>query len=77
MTVQPPSDVVPVLGEVVVRLDRSGERLRWNTLIDPQHSVGLTQFVERGVRDVAEWQGRWLVLQDWQRGVVPCCPRDA
>lgn len=74
---QPPSDVVPILGEVVVRLGRSGERLRGNALIDPQHSVGLKQFVGRGVRDVAEWQGRWLVLRGWQRGVVRCCPRDA
>ena len=70
------ADEVPVLSEVVVRLARPEERLRWDRLMDEHHYLGFKQFAGRGLRYVAEWQGRWLALVGWQTGVFQCRPRD-
>ena len=48
------ADEVPVLSEVVVRLARPEERLRWDRLMDEHHYLGFKQFAGRGLRYVAE-----------------------
>ncbi len=62
--------------EVVVRLARADERLRWDTLMDAQHPLGFKQFAGRGLRYVAEWRGQWLALLGWQTGAFQCRPRE-
>ena len=66
---------VPVVSEVVVRLARPEERLRWDQLMDTHHELGFKQFAGRGLRYVAEWRGQWLALVGWQTGVFQCRPR--
>ena len=71
-----PSRATPVLREVTVRLARPDERRRWDDLMDERHYLGFKQFAGRGLRYVAEWNGRWLALPGWQTGVFSCAPRD-
>ena len=70
-----PSEV-PVVKEVVLRLARPDERLRWDALMDQHHPLGFKQFAGRGLRYVAEWQGQWLALLGWQTGAFQCRPRE-
>ena len=65
-----------MLSEVVVRLARPEERLRWDGLMDAHHYLGFKQFAGRGLRYVAEWRGEWLALLGWQTGLFQCRPRD-
>ena len=67
---------VPVVKEVVLRLARPDERVRWDECMDAQHYLGFKQFAGRGLRYIAEWQGRWLALLGWQTGAFQCRPRD-
>ena len=50
MTVQVRPEGFPVLCEVVVRLARPEERLRWDGLMDEHHYPGFKQFAGRGLR---------------------------
>ncbi len=43
---------MPVVKEVTLRLIRPDERLRWDALMDQQHSLGFKQFAGRGLRYV-------------------------
>ena len=55
---QPLAQTTPaghVLDEVVVRLARADERVKWDALMDPHHYPGFTRFAGRGLRCVAEW----------------------
>ena len=70
------AEPIPVVSEVVVRLARPEERLRWDELMDTHHELGFKQFAGRGLRYVAEWRGKWLALVGWQTGVFQCRPRD-
>ena len=70
------AEPIPVVSEVVVRLARPEERLRWDELMDTHHELGFKQFAGRGLRYVAEWRGQWLALVGWQTGVFQCRPRD-
>ena len=76
MTVQVSPETVPVVREVMVRLIRPEERLRWDALMDTHHYLGFKQFAGRGLRYVAEWNGEWLALLGWQTGVFQCRPCD-
>jgi len=76
MDAQSDSAKVPVVKEVTVRLARPEERLRWDTLMDQQHPLGFKQFAGRGLRYVAEWNGKWVALLGWQTGVFQCRPRE-
>ena len=76
MPVQVSSEGVVVLSEVVVRLARPEERLRWDGLMAAHHYLGFKQFAGRGLRYVAEWRGEWVALVGWQTGVFQCRPRD-
>ena len=67
---------VPVVKEVVLRLARPDERVRWDECMDAHHYLGFKQFAGRGLRYIAEWQGRWLALLGWQTGAFQCRPRD-
>ena len=64
------------LREVVVRLARADERIKWDALMDRHHYLGFKRFAGRGLRYVAEWGGRWLALAGWQTGAFKCAPRD-
>ena len=64
------------LSEVVVRLARPDERVRWDALMDHHHYLGFKRFAGRGLRYVAEWRGQWLALAGWQTGAFKCAPRD-
>ena len=64
------------LHEVVVRLARADERVKWDALMDRHHYLGFKRFAGRGLRYVAEWGGRWLALAGWQAGALKCRPRD-
>ena len=64
------------LHEVVVRLVRADERVKWDALMDRHHYLGFKRFAGRGLRYVAEWGGRWLALAGWQAGALKCRPRD-
>ena len=75
-TVPVPSLATPVLQGVTVRLARPDERRRWDDLMDQRHYPGFEQFAGRGLRYVAEWNGRWLALPGWQTGAFSCAPRD-
>ena len=61
---------------VTVRLVKSSERRRWDSLMDQNHRLGFKGFAGRGLRYVAEYRGRWLALAGWQSGVFKCRPRD-
>ena len=50
------------LAEVVVRLVRPDERVKWDVLMDQHHYLGFKRFAGRGLRYVAEWRGRWIAL---------------
>ena len=76
MDAQSGSAKVPVVKEVTLRLARPEERLRWDTLMDQQHPLGFKQFAGRGLRYVAEWNGKWVALLGWQTGVFQCRPRE-
>jgi len=67
---------VPVVKEVVVRLARADERLRWDEQMDCHHPLGFKQFAGRGLRYIAEWRGEWLALVGWQTGAFQCRPRE-
>ncbi|MDE0023217.1 MAG: hypothetical protein OXP69_02270 [Spirochaetaceae bacterium] len=54
------------LSEVVVRLARADERVRWDALMDRHHYLGFKRFAGRGLRYLAEWRGQWLALAGWQ-----------
>ena len=64
------------LSEVVVRLARADERVRWDALMDRHHYLGFKRFAGRGLRYLAEWRGQWLALAGWQTGAFMCAPRD-
>lgn len=64
------------MGEVVARLVRPEEHPRWDTLMDAHPYLGFKQFVGRGLRYAAEWNGEWLALLGWQTGVLQCRPRN-
>ena len=64
------------LKRVTVRLVKSSERRRWDSLMDQNHYLGFKGFAGRGLRYVAEYRGRWLALAGWQSGVFRCRPRD-
>ena len=64
------------LDEVVVRLARADERIKWDALMDRHHYLGFKRFAGRGLRYVAEWRGRWVALAGWQVAALKCAPRD-
>ena len=64
------------LAEVVVRLVRPDERIKWDVLMDQHHYLGFKRFAGRGLRYVAEWRGRWIALAGWQAAALKCAPRD-
>ena len=64
------------LDEVVVRLVRADERIKWDVLMDQHHYLGFKRFAGRGLRYVAEWRGRWIALAGWQAAALKCAPRD-
>ena len=64
------------LHEVVVRLARADERVKWDALMDHHHYLGFKRFARRGLRYVAEWKGQWLALAGWKAPVLKCRPRD-
>ena len=43
---------------------------------DQHHYLGFKQFAGRGLRYVAEYDGRWVALVGWQGGAFKCGPRD-
>ena len=64
------------LDQVVVRLVRPDERIKWDELMDQHHYLGFKRFAGRGLRYVAEWGGRWIALAGWQAAALKCAPRD-
>ena len=60
-----------LLDEVVVRLVRPDERVKWDALMDRHHYLGFKRFAGRGLRYVAERNGRWLALAGWRAGRRP------
>ena len=64
------------LDQVVVRLVRPDERIKWDELMDQHHYLGFKRFAGRGLRYVAEWDGRWIALAGWQAAALKCAPRD-
>ena len=61
---------------MTLRLARPDERRRWDATMAEHHYLGFQQFAGRGLRCVAEYQRRWLVLIGWQSGAFKCRPRD-
>ena len=64
------------LDEVVVRMARADERVKWDALMDRDHYLGFARFAGRGLRYVAEWRGLWVALAGWQAAALKCGPRD-
>ena len=64
------------LAEVVVRLVRPDERIKWDVLMDQHHYLGFKRFAGRGLRYVAEWRGHWIALAGWQAAALKCAARD-
>lgn len=62
--------------DVGVRLAAPSERPLWDALMDGRHYLGFRRFAGRGLRYVAEWEGRWLALAGWQGGAFKCGVRD-
>ena len=62
--------------EVTVRLARPDEVRKWNALMNESHYLGFRQFAGRGLRYVAEHEGKWVALAGWQVGAFKCRPRD-
>lgn len=65
-----------VLKDVAVRVARCDEVPRWNELMNENHYLGFKQFAGRGLRYVAEYEGRWIAIAGWQAGAFKCAPRD-
>ena len=61
--------MVPVVGDVVVRLTRPEERLRCDTLMDTHHELGIKQFAGHELRYIVEWRGQWLAVVGWHKTV--------
>ena len=55
---------------------RPDERVKWDALMDRHHYLGFKRFAGRGLRYVAERNGRWLALAGWQAAALKCRPRD-
>ena len=66
----------PSVAEVVIRLARPEERLRWDGLMAERHELGFLRFVGRGLRYVAVLGTLWIGLAGWQAGALKCRPRD-
>ena len=66
-----------ILSEVVVRPIEPEERERWDALMRRHHYLGFNRTAGRALRQVAEYQGRWLALLLWQASALMCAPRDA
>ena len=64
------------LQDVIVRVVRSEEVLKWEALMREHHYLGFKQFAGRGMRYVAEYKGQWLAIAAWQAGAFMCAPRD-
>ena len=64
------------LDEVVVRVARADERIKWDALMDRHHYLRFKRFAGRGLRYVAEWRGRWVALAGWQVAALKCAPQD-
>ncbi len=64
------------LEDVIVRVVRPDEVLKWNRLLREHHYLGFKQFAGRGMRYVAEYKGQWLAIAAWQAGAFQCAPRD-
>lgn len=62
---------------VVVRPIEPDERERWDALMRRHHYLGFNRTAGRALRQVAEYQGKWLALLLWQASALMCAPRDA
>ena len=64
------------LRDVVVRLARPDERVRWDALVEAHHYLGFKRFAGRGLRYVIEWAGQWIALAGWQSCALKSRHRD-
>ncbi len=64
------------LDDVVIRLARPEERMRWDETVKRYHYLGFKRFPGRGLRYIFEWRGEWIGLAGWQSGVFKCRLRD-
>ncbi len=62
--------------DVIVRVARPDEHLKWDELMNEHHYLGFKQFAGRSLRYVAEHEGKWLAIAGWQAGAFKCRPRD-
>ena len=62
--------------DVTVRLVCRDERQRWGALVASRHPLGFRRFAGRGLRYVAEADGKWLALAGWQSATFKCMARD-
>lgn len=72
-----PPQVSPIdLSEVTVRAILPQERPRWDRLMAQHHYLGFKRTAGRAMRQIAEYQGRWLALLCWQASALMCAARD-
>ena len=70
-----PATLIALSG-VVVRQIEADERERWDALMRRHHYLGFNRTAGRALRQVAEYQGKWLALLLWQASALMCAPRD-
>ena len=73
----PIENLLPIeLSEVLVRTIQPYERNCWDALMRRLHYLGFSRTAGRALRQVAEYQRRWLALLCWQARAPMCAPRD-
>src|SRR5438132_9228453 len=66
----------PELREMVVRLVRSGEQLRYQELLREHHYLGDLPKIGETLWYVATWREQWLALLSFSASALKCAVRD-
>jgi len=64
------------VGEVTVRLARTGEHAKWDRLMRQHLGLGFNRFAGRSLRYILEYAGRWVCFSGWQTGSFKSAPRE-
>lgn len=67
----------PLLAPLIVRLVRTEERGRWQTLLQQHHYLGCPRMVGQALWYVATVGDEWVALLGWAAAALKCRPRDA
>ena len=73
----PTADERPVLDQISVRPIQPEEQPRWDALVTAHDYLRHATLMGEHLRDVVEYQGRWLALIGWAAPARHQAPREA